>query len=125
MYFLQFDSPIYGPEDLHIIYYIGPGMAMTTNFFFCAVTCGLTYLIEKKDGMINRILVTGVQMLEIILSHFILQFVILIIQVSLNLLLLFYIFEIECLGSMIFAILAIIIGSVSGMSLGKILTANQ
>lgn len=84
-----------------------------------ALTCGLAYIIEKKDGMLHRSLIAGVTTLEIMISHFIPQFVVVTIQAILAFIIMFVVFEIPQVGSPVLAFFLVILSSVCGMTMGN------
>lgn len=117
---LQFETPIYGSEDSEFTDFVAPGVALGFLFFMSALTCGLAYIIEKKDGMIHRSLIAGVTTMEIMISHFIPQFVVVLIQAILAFIIMFAVFEIPQIGSPVLAFFLVILSSVCGMAMGKL-----
>lgn len=83
-----------------------------------ALTCGLAYIIEKKDGMLHRSLIAGVTTSEIMISHFIPQFAVVIVQAILAFIILFAVFETPKIGSPVLAYFLVLLSSISGMSMG-------
>lgn len=84
-----------------------------------ALTCGLAYIIEKKDGMLHRSLIAGVTTMEIMVSHFIPQFVVVIGQAILAFVIMFVVFEIPQTGSPVLAFFLVLLSSVCGMAMGN------
>lgn len=87
-------------------------------FFMSALTCGLAYIIEKKDGMLHRSLIAGVTTMEIMISHFIPQFVVVTVQAILAFIIMFAVFEIPQIGSPILAFFLVMLSSICGMTMG-------
>lgn len=101
---------------------MGPGVALGFIFFMCALQCGLTYIVEKKDGMLNRTMVAGVSTTEIMLSHFIIQlFIMSLIQIIIAYLIVHILFKVPLEGSLILSFFLIVLNSIAGMSLGFLL----
>lgn len=89
-----------------------------------ALTCGLAYIIEKKDGMLHRSLIAGVTTMEIMISHFIPQFVVVVVQAVLAFIIMFVVFETPQMGSTVLAFFIVLLSSVSGMCMGKFISRN-
>ena len=115
----QYEIPFYGRDDAPATEFIAPGVALGFLFFMCVLTCGLAYIIEKKDGMLSRTLVAGVTTIEIMLSHFITQFGVVLVQAIIAFVIMFVVFDIPRIGSPVLAFALTILGSIAGMSLGK------
>lgn len=78
-----------------------------------------TILTDRLGGTWYRSSVAGVSSLEIILTHFVTQFSITIIQVLEILILTFFIYKTDYNGSLFEIILVLILGGIVGMSYGK------
>ena len=91
-------------------------------FFLATLTCGLAAIIEKKDGMFNRSLVSGVTILQIMISHLITQFCVITVQTTIVFCVMFTLFDIPCIGSPILAFMLVILLTISGMSIGLLLS---
>jgi ABC-type multidrug transport system permease subunit len=89
-------------------------------FFMGALTCGLAYIIEKKDGMLNRTLVAGVTTMEIVMGHLLTQFAVVIVQAIIAFVIMFVVFDIPKIGSPVLAFAITILNSIAGMSVGKL-----
>ncbi|XP_037048976.1 ABC transporter G family member 20-like [Bradysia coprophila] len=113
-----FEDPIYGSEDSEFTYFVAPGVTTGFLFFMSALTCGLAYIIEKKDGMLHRSLIAGVTTMEIMVSHFIPQFAVVIGQAVLAFVIMFVVFEIPQTGSPVLAFFLVLLSSVCGMAMG-------
>jgi len=119
LFWKQFQEPYYGKYDDPATNFIAPGVAVGFLFFMGALTCGLAYIIEKKDGMLNRTIVAGVNTLEIMISHLITQFGVGLVQTILAFIIMFVVFDIPREGSPVLAFVLTILCSIAGMSLGK------
>ncbi len=84
-----------------------------------ALTCGLAYIIEKKDGMLHRSLIAGVTTMEIMVSHFIPQLFVVIVQAILAFIIMFVVFQTPQVGSPVLAFFLVLLSSVSGMTMGN------
>jgi len=115
----QFVEPYYGAYDAPANNFIAPGVSVGFLFFMGALTCGLAYIIVKKDGMLNRTIVAGVNTFEIMLSHLITQFAIGFVQTVLAFIIMFVVFDIPREGNPVLAFVLNLLCSLAGMSLGK------
>lgn len=89
-------------------------------FILAVALTGGSILTEKSEGTIERCLVAGVNMHEILLSHIITEFVIVAGQILIVLGFAFVIFDLQNIGSWSLVILLSTLQGINGMSLGKI-----
>ncbi|KAK9308730.1 hypothetical protein QLX08_001347 [Tetragonisca angustula] len=103
---IKFEKPIYGKEDQNYGEYVIPVFLLTLLFFLPTSVSSSTIITDRDSGIWNRILVQGVTTAEILLTHLMSQFIIIMIQVSVALILSFGHYDLDCEGSMlgIFAI---------------------
>jgi len=99
--------------------YLAPGMAISFICFLSTLTCGLAFIVEKKDGMIHRTKVAGVTTVEIMLSHFIPQLGVILIQSACAFLIMFVMYDIPHEGSLWLAYSVVIWSGIGGIGLGK------
>ena len=102
---------------------MAPGFILSLAFFASIATAALTLVLERKDGLLERSLVTGVNPNEYILSHVITQTVVVILQTFSVLLIAFFIFEIPNVGSVFWISVLIVMQGVCGMSYGVLISA--
>lgn len=88
-------------------------------FILAVALTGGSILTEKTEGTIERCLIAGVNMYEVLFSHIITEFVIVAGQVALILGFAFIIFDIQNSGPWILVILLSLLEGINGMSLGK------
>lgn len=88
--------------------------------FFMGTTMTSTIIItDRLEGVWDRSIVAGVTATEIMLTHFITQFILLIIQVIECIVIIFVIFRYESIGSMYLIIFMTVLQGLSGMCFGK------
>lgn len=77
------DPPVYG--NLHLSYtdYVAPGMIISIMFGFSIGLTALSLVIERKEGLMDRTWVAGVNVSEIIIAQVITQFFVLLVQITL------------------------------------------
>lgn len=99
--------------------FIAPGITCMFFATLATLTCGLAFLVEKTDGMIERTKVAGVTITEIMMSHFFPQFGIVIVQNFCSFTIMFVIFDIPQEGSIILAFCVVLLHGVSAIGLGQ------
>ena len=88
------ENPIYGSVNLEFVNFVGPGMMISIIYFLAIGLTGLMFVVEKKEGLLERSWITGVTTVEIMLSHMIVKFLIQIIQIILLVIFAHYIFKV-------------------------------
>ncbi|XP_070203140.1 ABC transporter G family member 20-like [Littorina saxatilis] len=111
-------DPVYGKTDSDFTEFMTPGICNSITFFMATGLTTLAFVLERKDGNYERNLVNGVTPTEIMLSHVITQFLVLVVQVALLLLCTFSIFHIPLEGSWVNVMALILLQGLCGMCLG-------
>ena len=88
-------------------------------YFIATTLTAAIFVSEQKQGLIDRCLVAGVQMTEVLVAHVVNQFTILIGQTGLVFFVMLVVFKIPCQGSLPLAILISLMQGLCGMSFGK------
>ncbi len=91
------ENPIYGSVNLEFVNFVGPGMMISIIYFLAIGLTGLMFVVEKKEGLLERSWITGVTTIEIMLSHMIVKFLIQIIQIILLVIFAHFIFKVSSL----------------------------
>ena len=65
----------------------------------------LSFIIERKEGLLDRSWVAGVTATEVMLAHVVAQFAVMVVQVAAVLIFMIYVFEIPAQGSMVWIII--------------------
>lgn len=126
IYFIFLDQiapPILGQANPTVTEFMAPGFILSLAFFASIATAALTLVLERKDGLLERSLVSGVNPNEYILSHVITQTVVVILQTFSVLLIAFFIFEIPNIGPVFWISVLIVMQGVCGMSYGVLISA--
>ncbi|CAG2164461.1 unnamed protein product, partial [Oppiella nova] len=117
------DPPIYGIPKQSLISFIAPGALIMVAYFATTVmTCHLL-IKERSDGLVERSLVAGVTPFEFVLSHIILQTLLLVLQVGLKLMVAFLVFVIPNSGSIISAVILVFLQGLCGLMFGLMISA--
>lgn len=115
---LQWKDPIYGTQDPNFTDFAAPGVILTIIFFLSVATTSGAMLIERNEGMLERCLVSGITGVEILFSHVITQFVIMLFHTIFVIIFGFYVFELTIVGDITIVILLTILTGLCGMCFG-------
>ncbi len=98
---------------------------MVTIIF--TITIGLTglmFVIEKKEGLLDRSWVAGVHTIEIMAAHITAKLIIMSIQIAFLLVISIFVFNIRIEGPVILAALLLLLQGFCGMSYGLAISAG-
>jgi ABC-type multidrug transport system permease subunit len=117
-------TPIYGEENPQFINYMAPGIMVVIIFTITIGLTGLMFVIEKKEGLLDRSWVAGVHTIEIMMAHITAKLAIMAVQITLLLLISNLVFGIIIKGPIIMAALLLLLQGFTGMSYGLALSAG-
>ncbi|KAG8232801.1 hypothetical protein J437_LFUL007955, partial [Ladona fulva] len=112
---VRFNDPVYGPRLPNFTDFSAPGVILTIVFFLSVALTSGAMIIERKEGLIERSLVSGITPSEILMSHVVTQFVIMSAQVIVVLVLSFPVFGISIAGDMVYVVILTILNGLCGM----------
>ncbi|CAL8072610.1 unnamed protein product [Orchesella dallaii] len=115
---LKFNTPIFGRDNTDFREYLAPSLAVGIIFFFPIITSAIRYIQEKKCGMMERSLVAGVNVWEIMVAYSISEFFVLAIQALLTYAVLTLVFKIHVLGTGILIVITYLLSGYGGVSMG-------
>lgn len=92
---------------------------MTMIGMFSLLTCGLGFISEKKEMMMERTKVAGVSTFETMVSFLAPQLGVVVIQFGFSFIIMFILFDIPHEGSLLLALALGVAFSLSGVSAGK------
>ena len=95
---LKFNQPIYGSLNPSFTEFMAPGVIIIIIFFLAVALTGEAFISEKQDGLLDRSWVSGVLPIEVMASHILTQFLVLLVQTSITLIFIFLVFGIPCRG---------------------------
>lgn len=90
---LQFLDPIYGKDDLDFKYAMFPPLMVTFLFYTAATVSSSIFIEERLSGCWNRILLNGVNLIEVIIAHGAIQTIIYLVHLAQTLLIIFIYYE--------------------------------
>ena len=88
-------------------------------YFIAVALTAAVFIGERKQGLLDRSLVAGVNMTEILFAHLVNQFTILVGQTGLVFLFMLLVFKIPCHGSIVAAIALTLLQGLCGMCYGN------
>jgi len=128
-YIAKYSSPlvveqvIYGSESPTFMEFLAPGYIVSVIFLSSMLLTAYLVIKDQLNGLLERCLSTGASGLEVLLSHFITQLKILILQEILVLTVAFVIFRIPIRGSVCTLLAIVYMQGVVGISFGLLISA--
>ncbi|XP_057380008.1 ABC transporter G family member 20-like [Daphnia carinata] len=120
---VTFLDPVYGKKDSTYTEFMAPGMILTIVYFIAVALTAGVFISERKEGLLDRSLVAGVQMTEILLAHLVNQFTVLLGQTALVFLCMLTVFSIPCQGNLVLAVFITLLQGLCGMSYGLLVSS--
>ncbi|XP_046646484.1 ABC transporter G family member 20-like [Daphnia pulicaria] len=120
---VSFLDPVYGKKDSTYTEFMAPGMILTIVYFIAVALTAGVFISERKEGLLDRSLVAGVQMTEVLLAHLVNQFTILLGQTALVFLCMLAVFNIPCEGNLALAVFITLLQGLCGMSFGFLVSS--
>eukprot|EP00057_Strongylocentrotus_purpuratus_P029713 XP_011684187.1 PREDICTED: ABC transporter G family member 20-like [Strongylocentrotus purpuratus] len=120
---IAFQEPIYGEVDAPFTNFMAAGVILTVIFFHAVALTSMTFVVERKEGLLDRIWVAGVGPGEVSIAHVMTQFIIISVQIALVLVFTFAVFDIPNEGSLFLVILMMMLQGLCGMALGLLISA--
>ncbi|KAF2899985.1 hypothetical protein ILUMI_06201 [Ignelater luminosus] len=115
---IKWERPVYGTTYPNFTDFVAPGVIVTFTSFLGMGLTGLAMLLERKEGIFERLLITGVNEIEMLISHGLCQFVVMVMQSIGTLVSLFVLFDITNQGSFVLLVSFTLLSGLFGMCLG-------
>ncbi|XP_073969170.1 ABC transporter G family member 23-like isoform X2 [Rhodnius prolixus] len=119
---IRFNTPIFGPRIPNFTNFAAPGVILTIVFFLSVALTSGTMLIERNEGILERCLVCGITGFEILSSHVITQFVIMMIQSLAVLIFALFVFNVVNQGHFIWVFILVVLCGTCGMTYGFVVS---
>ncbi|QQP36934.1 ATP-binding cassette sub-family G member 20, partial [Caligus rogercresseyi] len=120
---LHFHEPIYGSLEPTFTEFMAPGVILSITYFMAVGLTAQSFILERKEGLLERSWVAGVTATEVMLAHVIAQFAVMVVQVGFVLLFMIYVFSIPSQGPLFLIILLTILQGICGMSFGLVISS--
>ena len=80
---------------------MAPGIIIMIIYFLAVALTGEAFIMERSGGLLERSWVAGVRPSEILASHIIIQFPVMIIQTIITLSFILFVFNVSCDGPLL------------------------
>lgn len=121
---IRMESAIYGKIDMqNYLQYMSPGVLISISYIMATGLTSLAFIIERRDGLYDRTLAAGVDHVQMLLSHSIVQLVVMIVQISLVVFFTFVIYKVPTNGPFVWVFLLLLLQGLAGMSFGLMVSA--
>uniref|UniRef100_A0A3B5QMC7 ABC transporter G family member 23-like n=3 Tax=Xiphophorus maculatus TaxID=8083 RepID=A0A3B5QMC7_XIPMA len=121
---IKFEEPIYGSLNMDFTTYVTPGAVLSISFYLAVGLTALSFVLERKEGLLDRCWVAGVSSMETMLAHLFSQLFVISVQILLMLLFILLVFKMPNEGSLFLVICLIVLQGVTGISFGLVISAG-
>ena len=112
------DPPLYGSIDISFRDFMTPGMIIAVVFILAVGLTALSFVTEKREGVMDRTIMAGVKIYEILMAQIFVQIFVLLFQILVLLVIVFPLFHSKNIGSVPLIVLIILMQGVLGMTYG-------
>uniref|UniRef100_A0A8K9WWD3 ATP-binding cassette, sub-family H, member 1 n=1 Tax=Oncorhynchus mykiss TaxID=8022 RepID=A0A8K9WWD3_ONCMY len=120
---VKFEEPIYGSMNSDFTTFVTPGAVLSITFYLAVGLTALSFVIERKEGLMERCWVSGVSSMETVLAYLISQLIIISVQIILLLILMLLVFKIPNEGNLVLVIALIVLQGITGTSFGLVISS--
>ncbi|KAM9727158.1 ABC transporter G family member 20 isoform 2-T2 [Menidia menidia] len=120
---IQFEEPIYGSLNTDFTTFVTPGAVLSITFYLAVGLTALSFVLERKEGLLDRCWVAGVSSMETMLAHLLSQLLVISVQIILMLLFILLVFKNPNEGSLVLVVVLIVLQGISGISFGLVISA--
>uniref|UniRef100_A0A671TRI6 ABC transporter G family member 20-like n=1 Tax=Sparus aurata TaxID=8175 RepID=A0A671TRI6_SPAAU len=103
--------------------FVTPGAVLSITFYLAVGLTALSFVLERKEGLLDRCWVAGVSSLETMLAHLFSQLFVISVQIILLLLFILLVFKMPNEGSLVLVIILIVLQGVTGISFGLVISS--
>ncbi|XP_054276037.1 ABC transporter G family member 20-like [Macrosteles quadrilineatus] len=115
---IKVNDPVYGSRRPSFLHFASPAVIILFEFYLPVMFTVGVLLQEKMAGILERSMVAGLTALEIVLAHSLIQFVVLLIQTSAMLLVMYKVFDSPFIGDFYWTTGLLLLQGVCGMCYG-------
>ncbi|XP_072546188.1 ABC transporter G family member 20 [Salminus brasiliensis] len=120
---IKFEEPIYGSQNTDFTTFVTPGAVLSITFYLAVGLTALSFVLERKEGLLDRCWVAGVSSLETMLAHLFSQLLVISVQIILLLVFILLVFKIPNEGSLALVVTLIVLQGVTGISFGLVISS--
>ncbi|XP_057369454.1 ABC transporter G family member 20-like [Daphnia carinata] len=121
---VTFLDPVYGQKNTPFTEFMAPGLIISIVYNMAVALTAGVFITERKQGLLDRCLVAGVRMPEILLSYLINQFTVMVGQTALVYVVMLLVFNIPCQGNLAVAIFITLLQGLVGISFGLLISTG-
>ncbi|KYN03410.1 ABC transporter G family member 23 [Cyphomyrmex costatus] len=119
---IRFKKPVYGSIDLNYADFLAPSYMLILIFCLASSVSTSVIITDRLEGVWNRSIVQGVRTNEILLSHIIIQSIIIVVHTTMIMLLYFSIWGLESKGSIFDVIILTFLMGFCGLMYGFVIS---
>ncbi|XP_029963095.1 ABC transporter G family member 23 isoform X2 [Salarias fasciatus] len=120
---IKFEEPIYGSQNTDFTTFVTPGAVLSITFYLAVGLTALSFVLERKEGLLDRCWVAGVSSMETMLAHLFSQLFVISVQIIMLLLFILLVFKMPNEGSLVLVIILIVLQGVTGISFGLVISS--
>ena len=120
---LTWQQPVYGDREPSFTEFMAPGIIIMIIYFLAVALTGEAFIMERAGGLLERSWVAGVKPSEILASHILVQFFVMIVQTVITLSFILFVFTIPCHGPILWLAIITILQGLAGMSFGFLISS--
>lgn len=121
---IRMESAIYGKIDIqNYLQYMSPGVLISISYIMATGLTSLAFIVERRDGLYERTLAAGVDHVQMLVSHSIVQLVVMVVQISLVVFFTFVIYKVPTNGPFVWVFFLLLLQGLAGMSFGLMVSA--
>merc|ERR1719273_701957 len=115
-------DPVYGETDPSFTEFMAPGIIILIIYFLAVALTGESFISERAGGLLERSWVAGVTPGQVLASHILVQFFVMVIQTIVTLSTIIFGFGIPCRGPIIWLAILTMLQGTAGMSFGFLIS---
>ncbi|KAK9499828.1 hypothetical protein O3M35_002789 [Rhynocoris fuscipes] len=119
---VRFEEPIYGTRHPSFIHFASPAVIVVFMFYLPLMFTVGVLLYEKMAGILERCMVAGITILEVVTAHSVIQFVVLCLQGLLMMFIMYQVFDSPFVGNFFWTSNLLILQGLSGMCFGFLIS---
>lgn len=121
---IRTEQAIYGKVDTqNYLQYMSPGVLISISYIMATGLTSLAFIIERRDGLYDRTLAAGVGHVQMLLSHSIVQLLVMVVQISLVVFFTFVIYKVPTNGPFVWVFILLLLQGLAGMSFGLMVSS--
>lgn len=120
---VEFEKPLFGERDPSFTEFMAPGIIILIIYFLAVALTGEAFIMERSSGLLDRSWIAGVKPSEILASHILVQFFVMMIQTAVTLTTILIVFGIPCRGPLEWLAVITMLQGLAGMSFGFLISS--